>query len=92
MLLNLFFHDISEHTISTTLVLLRYLSILDVSLTIVKNIMFLLLCMSFMDAPLTIINIEELIDRVLVWRAGTQNSQAQEYLLRQLRWDDYFAT
>ena len=38
MLLNLFFHDISEHTISTTLVLLRYLSILDVSLTIVEMI------------------------------------------------------
>ena len=29
-------------------------------------------------APLT--NIEELIDRVLVWRAGSQNSQAHEYM------------
>ena len=38
------------------------------------------------SAPLT--NIEELIGRVLVWRAGTQNSQAQDYAFRQLRWDD----
>ena len=62
----------------------------DLLLALLQEHHVLLLDLSFMDSPLTII--EELIDRVLVWRAGTQNSQAQEYSLRQLRWDDYFAT
>ena len=80
MLLNSLIHNITEYIlVYTTLVLLCHLSILDGFATNVQNYRFLLRYMSFMDDPLTI-DIEELVDRVLVWRAGSQNSHAHEYV------------